>query len=119
MTSQQQGLLDALNAAGWELASSEQLHEWWADEVWRMRSVWSPQGREFYLTFLADPILDLHRRRNRGEGIWSVSVTPALPAGRTELGPQFSLKRGWEERLSEIVSYVERFRSVPAPRATD
>ena len=59
MTTQQQGLLDALTEAGWELAASEQLHEWWADDVWRMRSVWSPQGREFYLTFLVDPMLDL------------------------------------------------------------
>jgi len=110
MTTQQQGLLGALTAAGWELASSEQLHEWWADDVWRMRSVWSPQGREFYLTFLVDPMLDLHRGRKNGEGVWAVSVTPTLPTSRQQLGPEFPLKHGWQERLSEIVSYVARFR---------
>lgn len=110
MTTQQQGLLNALTASGWELAASEQLHEWWADDVWRMRSVWSPQGREFYLTFLVDPQLDLHRSRKIGEGVWAVSVTSMLPTSQQELGPRFPLRHGWQEQLSEIVSYVARFR---------
>jgi hypothetical protein len=109
MTSQQQGLLDALTEAGWELVASEQLHEWWADDVWRVRSVWSPQSREFYITFLVDPQLDLHRSRKSGEGVWAVGVTPALPVSR-QIEPVFSLRHGWQERLSEIVAYIARFR---------
>jgi hypothetical protein len=110
MTTQQQGLLDGLTEAGWELAATEQLHEWWADDVWRMRSVWSPQGCECYITFLVDPQLDLHRKRKSSEGVWAVSVTPTLPVGREQLGPEFPLRHGWQERVREIVSYVSRFR---------
>jgi hypothetical protein len=112
MTTQQKGLLDSLTAAGWELASTEELHEWWADGVWLMRSVWSPQDAQFYLTFLVDPQTDLHRRRKRGESVWAVKASATLPTrwqqsdGELRLG----LGHGWAERLSGFVSDVSRFR---------
>jgi len=112
MTIQQQGLLDALTEAGWELAATEQLHEWWADDVWRMRSVWSPRGQQFYLTFLVDPQLDLHRQRKTGEGVWAVSASVDLPTSRVQAEGQFlfSFGHGWAERLSSFISDVSRFR---------
>jgi len=41
MTPQQTAILDRLSEAGWELAGPDDVDQWWADEVWRMRSVWS------------------------------------------------------------------------------
>ena len=112
MTTQQQGLLDGLTKAGWELAAVEQLNEWWADDVWRMRSVWSPAGQQFYLTFLVDPQLDLHRRRKKGEGVWAVSSCGELPLTRAQAEGHalFSLGHGWGERLSGFISDISRFR---------
>lgn len=112
MTTQQKSLLDALTAAGWELVSTEELHEWWADDVWLMRSVWSPQDAQFYLTFLVDPQTDLHRRRQTGESVWAVKASTTLPTRWQDSDAEFtfSLGHGWAERLSGFVSNVSRFR---------
>ena len=112
MTTQQKGLLDALTEAGWELAATEDLHQWWADDVWRMRSIWSPQSCEFYLTFLVDPQLDLHRKRKRGEGVWAASASAKLPTSRLQVEAElmFSLGHGWAERLKDFVAHVSKFR---------
>jgi hypothetical protein len=116
MTTHQQGLFDSLAAAGWELAHVEELHEWWADDVWLMRSVWSPLGSEFYLTFLVDPLTDLHRRRARGESVWAVKASPGLPTRWQESDGEFTFSLGhdWAERLSGFVSDVSRFRQTRA-----
>jgi len=110
MTPRQQALLDALIATGWELAQTEELHEWWADDVWLMRSVWSPQGCQFYLTFLVDPQAD--RQRKRGEMVWAVKASATLPKGWQQADGEFtfSLGHGWAERLSGFISDVSRFR---------
>ena len=112
MSTQQQEFLDALAQAGWELAATEQLHEWWADDIWCMRSVWSPQGQQFFLTFLVDPQLDLHRQRKKGEGVWAVSASADLPPSRMQAEAQllFSLGHGWADRMSSFISGVSRFR---------
>ena len=112
MNAQQKGLLDALTKAGWELAGTEDLLHWWADDVWRVRSLWSPRGCEFYLTFLVDPQLDLHRNRKRGEGIWAVSASASLLADRRQAEEQltFSSGHGWENRLCDFVRSLSKFR---------
>jgi hypothetical protein len=112
MTIQQIGLLDALTAAGWELAGTEELHEWWADDVWLMRSIWSPQEVQFHLTFLVDPQIDRHRRRQKGESVWAVKASTTLPTRwqNSDLEITLSLGCGWAERLSGFVSDVSRFR---------
>lgn len=102
--------------AGWELASVGQLHEWWADDTWQLRSVWAPQGLLFNLTFLVDPQLDLHRRRQPGEGIWAASASLDTPKTRAEAEAAllFNLGRGWEKRLPRFVQDVARFRGLVA-----
>jgi hypothetical protein len=111
-STQQKGLLDALAQAGWECVAIEELHEWWADDVWRMRSVWSPQGREFYLTFTIDPSLHLHRQRRKGEAVWAVIASATLPTSRFASVGQFelSLGHGWAKNLAKFVSDLGIFR---------
>ncbi len=121
MTTQQKGLLDAFTQAGWELEAIEQLHEWWADDVWHMRSIWSPQGREFYLTFLVDPQLHLHRERRNGEGVWAVKASSDLPKSSEKAEGQclLSLGRRWQERLTGFISEVSKFRHAPMAEPID
>jgi hypothetical protein len=112
MTPQQVALLQQLSETGWELAGTEELDQWWADEVWRMRSTWSPQSAELYLTFLVDPQLDLHRKRKPGEGVWAVLASGSLPARwqGSEGDINFGLGHGWSERLEGFVEDLSTFR---------
>lgn len=112
MTPQQIELLDHLSQAGWELADTESLGQWWADEVWRMRSIWSPQTAQFFLTFIVDPQLDLHRTRKMGEGVWAVLASRSLPTRwqSSEGEITFSLGHGWAERLKDFASSLSAFR---------
>jgi hypothetical protein len=115
MTPQQTDLLEQLSEVGWELAGMEELDQWWADEIWRMRSIWSPQSAQFFLTFLVDPQLELHRKRNAGEGVWAVLASSSLPtrwqASKGEF--TFSLGYGWADRLKDFVASVSVFRHGP------
>lgn len=112
MTPQQTKLLDRLSEAGWELAGTEDLDQWWADTVWRMRSVWSPQTAQFFLTFLVDPQLDLHRNREPGEGVWAVLASGSLPTRwqASEGEVTFSLGHGWADRLKDFAASLSAFR---------
>lgn len=112
MTPQQTELLHRLSEAGWELAGTEELDQWWADEVWRVRSVWSPETAQFFLTFLVDPHLDLHRKRKPGEGVWAVLGSDSLPTRwqGSEGQITFALGHGWSERLKDFVTSLSAFR---------
>jgi hypothetical protein len=112
MTPQQSELLKELSAAGWELAGTEDVDQWWADDVWRVRSVWSPQTAQFFFTFLIDPQLDLHRKRVPGEGVWAVRASGSLPLCWQDVGGEniLSLGHGWSERLPNFVASLSSFR---------
>ena len=112
MTTQQKRLCEALAEAGWELAATEEAHEWWVAEVWLMRSLWSPQDAQFYLTFLVDPQADLHQNREQGGSVWAVKASATLPTQWQQSDGEltFSLGHGWAERLSGLVADVSRFR---------
>jgi hypothetical protein len=113
MTTHQKELLAHLQEAGWELIRTDEPHDWWADEIWLIRSTWSPQSAQFYLTFLVDPQLDLHRKRRKHEGVWAAAATIIPPADRrsAEQGYLFSLGHGWAERLPDFISKISNLRS--------
>ena len=51
-----QRLADHLERSGWERAQFHLVDlEWWADEIWELRSLWSPVGARTYVTLLVDP----------------------------------------------------------------
>ena len=112
MTPQQQGILDRLAEAGWELTATEDLDHWWADEVWLLQSVWSPRNVQFYLTFLVEPQLDIHRKRRPGEGVWAALASVSLPTQWQASEGQylFSLGHGWMERMTDFIAVVSKFR---------
>ncbi len=112
MTPQQTELLHRLSEAGWRLAGTEELDHWWADEVWRMQSVWSRQTAQFFLTFLVGAQFELDRKRHPGEGVWAVLASGALPARWQGSGRErrFSLGNGWADRLKDFVAILSAFR---------
>ena len=80
MTRLAQQLEDMLGDQGWEVVDRTTDLEWWADEQWSIRSVWSPVGILVYVTFLVDPQHDGVRRK--GEAVWAMTATHERPTGR-------------------------------------
>src|SRR5262245_33472289 len=103
MTSHQQAIRDRLAEFGWKLAAHDDLNAWWADDAWRLRSVWSPQGCEVYLTFLVDPQANTHGRKS-GESVWAVKASATRPTHAQKADGDFVLDfgHGWRERITDL-----------------
>jgi len=111
MTTYQQAIADRFDEFGWELFPCDDVDAWWADDTWRLRSVWVPRGREVYLTFLVDPQADIHHRKP-GESVWAVKASAARPTQWQQEGSEYVLDfgSGWKDRLPELFSNLERLR---------
>jgi hypothetical protein len=111
MQAQRQELFDQLPEHGWRVASQEEELEWWADEMWRLESLWSPVGSLTYVTFLVDPMSD--RDRKKGDDVWAVMASPFKPMSRLEVEGEFtlSLGQGWKKRLPDFFAHLSRLRS--------
>lgn len=83
MKSYTQKMEDHLEVDGWEIEEKfvDDL-EWWADEIWRIVSIWSPVGCKAHLTFLVDP--QHEGSRNKGEAVWAIGASKAFPTSRFE-----------------------------------
>ena len=45
-----------INGNGWKIIELEKVElDWWANEMWRLESVWSPIGKTAFVTFLLEP----------------------------------------------------------------
>ena len=99
METERTEILDRLSDYGWRLAAIEENLEWWADEMWRLESVWSPAGSRAYITFLVDPLFEGNRKK--GESVWGVMVSLDKPLSplQDEREFAFSLGEGWPENL--------------------
>ena len=110
MQAQRQELLNQLAGHGWRVASQEEELEWWADEMWRIESLWSPVGSLAYVTFLVDP--QSHHERKRGEDVWAVMASIARPVSRLNVEGEFtvSLGRGWKRELPAFFEHLAFLR---------
>jgi hypothetical protein len=83
MKTPKQKLTDQLEVNGWDL---ENIHEsdleWWADEIWVLKSQWSPEGVSSFITFLVDP--QHSGVRIKGQAVWGVGSSSKFPTSRTE-----------------------------------
>jgi hypothetical protein len=112
MLTQREELARQLPENGWRLLGVEESSlEWWADEIWLIESVWSPQGFRLYLTFLVDPMADTQRAK--GQSVWAVGTSTGRPAGRgsAEGKPLLSLGPGWRSRMAEFFDSLAGLRS--------
>ncbi len=108
MVTQQNGVREQLEKHGWEIVKITDINlEWWADEVWLLKSTWSPHGCLVFLTFVVDPQWDGPRKK--GQGIWA--VTAALEEPQQWSDVTLSLGRGWEKQLPEFFTALSKLRS--------
>jgi len=111
MQAQREELLNQLTVHGWRIACQEEELEWWADEMWRIESLWSPVGSLAYVTFLVDP--QSHHERKGGEDVWAVIASITRPVNRLNVEGEFtmSLGRGWKQELPAFFEHLAFLRS--------
>jgi len=79
-----QKLDDYFEVEGWEHIDTYDVNqEWWADEIWKLKSHWSPEGTNAYITFLVDPECD-HIKRIKGQEVWGAGISLHEPTTREE-----------------------------------
>ncbi|MCM3873549.1 MAG: hypothetical protein ND895_22930 [Pyrinomonadaceae bacterium] len=110
MQAERQELLNQLQEYGWRVAHQDESLDWWADEMWRLESLWSPVGSLAYVTFLVDPQADGHRKK--GEDVWAVMASAAKPISRLKVDGEFTLGlgRGWNQRLPAFFKHLAALR---------
>jgi hypothetical protein len=112
MLTQRAELAKQLPENGWQVLLVEDSGlEWWADEIWLIESLWSPQGFRLYLTFLVDPMAD--SQRAKGQSVWAVGTSTERPTNRgsAEGKPLLSLGYGWRSHLAEFFTGLAGLRS--------
>lgn len=107
MFTQQRKIEDRLGGYGWAVVHKEtETGEWWADEIWTLRSVWAPQDCVIRLAFLVDP--QWSGPRKKGQGVWAVNAYMDEPDRMAK--PVLSLGRGWEKALPEFLGRLADYR---------
>ncbi len=112
MPTQRAELARQMPENGWRvLAVEDSSLDWWADEIWLLESLWSPQGFRLYLTFLVDPMAD--SQRAKGQAVWAVGTSIERPAGRASAQgqPLLSLGHGWRSHLEEFFAGLSAIRN--------
>lgn len=107
-----QRLTDGLEMNGWDV---EAIHtrdlEWWADEIWELKSHWTPQGATACITFLVDP--QHEGLRNKGQAVWGVGCSHGFPVSKreAEAGGTISLNALSRQGVAAFLEQVDRCRS--------
>lgn len=105
-------LLRGLRDRGWERVTITTTDlEWWADEIWTIRSVRERWGRELMLTFLVDPHWD--QARKKGQAVHAIAATLVTPRDRSEAeaGIRLSLHHGrFDEGLVLFLDQLDDLR---------
>ena len=112
MKTPHQKLADHLEIDGWDIRNihSDDL-EWWADEIWELRSTWSPEGVSAFITFLVEPMSK--NNRTKGQDIWGVGCSRMYPQDKlqAESGGTCSIKSGAKNKLNDFSLEMEKIRS--------
>lgn len=76
-------MYDYLEVEGWVVVNVIKNDlEWWADEIWELISIWSPEGVKSYLIFLVDPQYD--GLRSKGQHVWGIGCSNNYPNTRLD-----------------------------------
>jgi hypothetical protein len=110
MPTQHRQIEEMLERAGWRVAERHVGPEWWLDEVWVLKSVWSPVGTRAFVSFLVHPMVPAPRAK--GEGVWAVCVSTEGPAVTPMGVNSVPLRPNWEASRREKV--LEQIRSLRA-----
>jgi hypothetical protein len=112
LITQRDQLIDRLGSHGWRATKLDEQLDWWADEMWQLESNWSPRDARAYLTFLVDPMTGLERKPH--EDVWAAAATPHKPIKQQDVrtGLTLSLGHGWNDRVQELIEYLNKLRQV-------
>jgi hypothetical protein len=113
MSSYKDLLRERLERSGWELSSTDPDGiDWWAAELWHIRSMRQAWGLELVLSFLVDPMEQSGRSKPH---IWAISADPHVPSDRLRAGQGVALltmsKGHFETRLQDFVEALEAYRN--------
>ena len=104
-------LQELLENSGWTIEHRETENlEWWADEIWRIRSTWRPTDLTLHLTFEVDPQHSGNRRKD--EAVWALSVSKEMPSREQpeQLPPYLNLNTHFERGLGQFIADLGKLR---------
>ena len=108
MEFQRQTIREKLIKNGWKITELEKVElNWWANEMWRLESVWSPIGKTAFVTFLLEP--------ENMKYVWDIIVSKEKPVdwGGNPNYFSLSLKR-WEKELAAFMKFLSDIRNQPS-----
>lgn len=111
MQTQRDDLKQRLEEDGWQVIEEDNTKlDRWASEIWRVESVWSPQGFSLWLTFLVDP--QASPENPKDENLWAVGTSRKLPLDQQSAQgkPLLTFGQGWGTRTSQFMSEIARIR---------
>ena len=124
MTVAKDKIRDVLAASGWEVAEVRTYAEHWLDEIWLIRSTWSPTDFEVYLTFE----IDGQAAPRDTSSVWAITASLSKPIDwssdeRDDTVPRtsteansVSLPIAKEKHLESFVEGLDDLRSGRASR---
>ena len=106
-------LCDTLRANGWSISISELPCDcWWAKDIWRLESTWSPTDSHVFMTFLLDPISDHDRNNPPDTNIWAVGISSLMPTERLfNFYDTIPVRTSFSRAIPNIVKQTEYLRS--------
>lgn len=119
MITQRKKLIELLPQYGWEMMNVEDYlrgwtdPDWIIDELWELKSIWTPQGLKVWITFLVDPQAPCLIERKKGQSVWAVKASLQKPSDSRLRDSEIylSLNAGWEKRLPEFFSRLSGLRN--------
>ena len=112
MKSYSQKLSDYLCTEGWDVENifTDSL-EWWTDEIWELKSIWSPYGSKAFITFLVDP--QHEGLRNKGAAVWGVGASKRFPLSREAAQgiTSIALSGTFKKEIKQFLDDIESLRT--------
>lgn len=101
-----------LEDSGWKISTAElPSNGWWALEIWRLESIWSPSGKNIYLSLMLDPHGEFDPNNPTDTDVWSIKLTHSFPTGwLNENKYDFNVKRNFAKRIDEIAETANKMR---------
>lgn len=95
---------------GWHVENIEiPSDHWWAYEIWKITSVWSPVGKTAFLVLAFDPMPDDEKPNE--ENVTSIILSSELPRAWND-GLTIYIKPKWERGLIEFFEALPKFRDL-------
>lgn len=111
MTYYKELLLKKLADAGWELQDIDSETEWWATEIWRIKSTREAWGKAVFVIFMVDPQYD---GDSQNADVWAVMASETIPSGRPGSSGaicEVSLVRGkLDANIAMFVNDLDEYR---------